>query len=184
MTIKNETFLMIFKLYEETYYLQRPRGACPRSNAMPDTWVRIFIAYWHERLKELKGTLECFFKVKQLRFVLRDASRPSSWQHQRCSDAWCREYIFGVDLHLKPLNQFNRQVLATLFEIFIFCSKIQLWFPEKIVDYLGWKTRENVVVLDFLAVDNFDFTRKIVKKNLDEKLVKMLRFWTHDTSFF
>ena len=30
------------------------------------------------------------------------------------------------------------------------------------------------MVLDFLAVDNFDFTRKIVKKNLDEKLVKML----------
>ena len=32
------------------------------------------------------------------------------------------------------------------------------------------KTRENVVVLDFKAVDNFDFTRKI----LVEKLVKML----------
>ena len=29
--------------------------------------------------------------------------------------------------------------------------------------FFGWKTRENVVVLDFLAVDNFDFTRKIVK---------------------
>ena len=28
--------------------------------------------------------------------------------------------------------------------------------------------------LDFLAVDNFDFTRKIVKKKLGEKLVKML----------
>ena len=27
-----------------------------------------------------------------------------------------------------------------------------------------------------LAVDNFDFTRKIVKKNLGEKLVKMLGF--------
>ena len=54
----------------------------------------------------------------------------------------------------------------TLFEIFIFCPKIQLWFPEKIVDFLGWKTRENVVFLDFLAVDNFDFTRKIVQKNL------------------
>ena len=51
-----------------------------------------------------------------------------------------------------------------MFEIFIFCPKIQLWFPEKIVDFLGWKTRENVVVLDFIAVDNFDFTRKIVKK--------------------
>ena len=30
--------------------------------------------------------------------------------------------------------------------------------------------------LDFLAVDNFDFTRKIVKKNLGEKLVKMFGF--------
>ena len=65
----------------------------------------------------------------------------------------------------------------TLFEIFIFCPKIQLWFPEKIVNFSGWKTRENVVVLDFLAVDNFDFTKKMVKKIWAEKLVKMLGFW-------
>ena len=32
------------------------------------------------------------------------------------------------------------------------------------------------MVLDVLAVDNFDFTRKIVKKILCEKLVKMLVF--------
>ena len=62
----------------------------------------------------------------------------------------------------------------TLFEIFIFCPKIQLWFPEKIVDFLGWKTRENVAVLDFLAIDNFDFTRKIFKKILGENLVKIM----------
>ena len=30
------------------------------------------------------------------------------------------------------------------------------------------------MVLDFLAVDNFDFTRKIVKRKLGEKIVKML----------
>ena len=62
-------------------------------------------------------------------------------------------------------ENWNELFLAvTLFEIFIFCPEIQLWFPEKIVDFFfGWKTRENVVVLDFLAVDNFDFTRKIVK---------------------
>ena len=42
--------------------------------------------------------------------------------------------------------------------------------------FFGCKSRENVVVLDFLAVDNFDFTRKIVKKYLGEKLVKMLGF--------
>ena len=41
---------------------------------------------------------------------------------------------------------------------------IQLWFPEQVVDFFGWKTRENVVLLDFLAVDNFDFTIKVVKK--------------------
>ena len=38
----------------------------------------------------------------------------------------------------------------TLFEIFILCPKIQHWFPEKIVDFLGWKTRENVGVLSKL----------------------------------
>ena len=36
------------------------------------------------------------------------------------------------------------------------------------------KTRENAAVLDFLAADNFEFTRKFVKKILGEKLVKML----------
>ena len=50
-------------------------------------------------------------------------------------------------------------------------------FTRKIVKKkLGRKNRENVVVLDFLAVDNIDFTRKIVKKILGEKLVKMLTF--------
>ena len=57
----------------------------------------------------------------------------------------------------------------TLFEIFIFCPKIQLWFPEKIVDFLGWKTRENVVV--------WDFTRKNVKKIWVKNSLK-LNFWT------
>ena len=92
----------------------------------------------------------------------------------------------------------------TLFEMFNFCTKIQLLFLEQIVDFFGWKTHENVVVLDFLAVDNFDFTRKIVdfyfgwkthenvvvpdflpidnfdftrKKKIGEKLAK-LNFWT------
>ena len=50
-------------------------------------------------------------------------------------------------------------------------------FTRKIVKtMLGEKTRENVEVLDFLAVDNFDFTRKIAKKMLGEKLVKMSGF--------
>ena len=87
------------------------------------------------------------------------------------------------------------------------CSKSSFFVQKFNFDFFGWKTRENVVVLDFLAVDNFDFTRTIVKKNsvknlwkccdfgliscwklwfhekncpknLGEKLVKMLGFWT------
>jgi len=43
-------------------------------------------------------------------------------------------------------------VIIKLFEIFIFCPKIQLRFPEKIDDFFwGEKPRENGVVLDFLA---------------------------------
>ena len=55
----------------------------------------------------------------------------------------------------------------TLFEIFIFCLfKNSTLISWKNVDFFFvWKTCENVVVLDFLGVDKFDFTRKIVKKN-------------------
>ena len=73
----------------------------------------------------------------------------------------------------------SKQVLFgvyTLFEIFLFCPKnSNLISREK----LSWvKTRKIDAVLDFLAVDNFDFTRKIVKKILGEKLVKMLGICT------
>ena len=72
----------------------------------------------------------------------------------------------------------------TLFEIFIFCPKIQLWFPEKIADFLGGeKLVKNVVVLDYLAVDNFDFPRKL-SIFLGEKLVKMLWFWTFSLKIY
>ena len=57
-----------------------------------------------------------------------------------------------------------------------FVQKFNFDFPKKLSIFLEWKTRENVVVWNFLAVDNFDFTRKIVKKNLSEELVKMLGF--------
>ena len=39
-----------------------------------------------------------------------------------------------------------------------------LRFTRRIVELFWVKTRENAAVLDFLAVVNFDFTRKIVKK--------------------
>ena len=59
-----------------------------------------------------------------------------------------RPKLFGFEGY-RPLQQksFTKPTfIGTLFEIFIFCPKNQLWFPGKIVDFFGWKTRENVGV--------------------------------------
>ena len=68
------------------------------------------------------------------------------WHHYQ--QVWKMTHFLSSKLMI--LNFITTQILEkiTLFEIFIFCPKIQLWFPEKIVDFLG------------------------------EKLVKMLWFWT------
>ena len=68
---------------------------------------------------------------------------------------WKKEFIL-----------WNKYWWHTLFEIFIFCPNSTLIYREDCRFFLGWKTRENVVVLGFLAVDNFDFTRKIVQKKI------------------
>ncbi len=71
-----------------------------------------------------------------------------------------------------------RYLAFTLFErrnLQFFVQKFNFDYPRKIVELFSVKTREKAAVLDFLAVDNFDFTRKIVKKNLGKKLVKVLR---------
>ena len=47
---------------------------------------------------------------------------------------------------------------------FLFVQKFNFDFLKK-CRFFVWKTCENVVVLDFLGVDKFDFTRKIAKKN-------------------
>ena len=97
-------------------------------------------------------------------------------KHDLLSGSWQIGSSFGTEREKIKLNAQSKIVIVTLFEIFIFCPKVQLWFPEKIVDFFGWKTPENVVALDFLAVDNFNSTIKIVKKKLDEKFVKMFEF--------
>ena len=69
-----------------------------------------------------------------------------------------------------------------------FVQKFNFDFPRKLSIFFWWKTRENVVVLDFLAVDNFDFTKKIVKKNLSEnswkcwglRLFSCWQLWFHE----
>ena len=48
----------------------------------------------------------------------------------------------------------------------IFVQKFNFDFPRKLSIVLGGKIRENDVVLDFLAIDSFDLTRKIVEKNI------------------
>ena len=107
------------------------------------------------------------------------------YDHANCIVFVCKYLLltYGALLFFKTRSLFSlyrachfllcAQVFHTVRNLH-FWSKIQLWLPEKIVDFNGWKTRENVVVLDLVAVDNFDFTRKMVKKILGEKVVKML----------
>ena len=47
---------------------------------------------------------------------------------------------------------------------------------RKIVNFFSWeKNRENVSSLDSVAFDNFDFTRKIVKKKLGQKYLGFVK---------
>ena len=62
-------------------------------------------------------------------------------------------------LHTHPTLSWH-----TVRNLHFFVEKFNFEFPRKLSIFFGWKTRENVGVLDFLAVDNFDFMRKIVKK--------------------
>ena len=87
-----------------------------------------------------------------------------SFHECRRLDPFCLSFSF-CHLHRNPpknwfeINDLFKEIHAykiimgywifTLFEIFMFCPKIQLWFPETIVDFF-----------------------------LGEKLVKMLWFWT------
>ena len=92
-------------------------------------------------------------------------------------------YIF-IELSLATFNELYFILGST------HCSKSS-FFVQKFnfvsrenCRFFGLKTRENVVVLDFLAVENFDFTRKIVKKNLGKNFVKMLWFFIFFLTLF
>ena len=79
---------------------------------------------------------------------------------------------------------------------FAHCSKSSFFVQKSNFDILRklsifwvWKTRENVEVLNFSAIDNFDFTRKIAKKMLGGKnrenvgVLSQLNFWTEISVF-
>ena len=57
-----------------------------------------------------------------------------------------------------------------------FVQKFKFEFTRKLSIFFRWKTRENVGILDFFGVDNFDFTRKIVKKKFGWKTRENLTF--------
>ena len=71
---------------------------------------------------------------------------------------------------MKLSNQYK------LFEIFIFCPKKSTLISRENCRFFWVKTRENVVDLDFLAVDNFDFTRKILDRKTRENVLSKLNF--------
>ena len=90
--------------------------------------------------------------------------------------------IFKRYKKFRHLHQWLKILLKHTVRNLHFLSKNSTLISRENCRFFGRKSRENVVVLDYLAVDNFDFTRKIVKKYLCEKLVK-LNFWTKNEDF-
>ena len=66
------------------------------------------------------------------------------------------------------MSHFSTKIITkldyhTVLNLHFLSKNITMIFPRKIVEFVELfcvKTRENAAVLDFLAVDNFDFTRK------------------------
>ena len=107
---------------------------------------------------------------------------PSDWATCPFHWHWCMELGSETELgrtHTpEPVSRHshegskNQRIFShyTLFEIFIFLSKNSTLISwEKLSNCFGWKTRGNAVVWNILAVDNIDFTRKIVKKKFGRK---------------
>ena len=74
----------------------------------------------------------------------------------------------GLLSHFSYLSLFSNEFIYLLkntncSKSSFFVQKCNFDFPRILSIFLGWKTRENVVVLYFLAVNNFEFTSKIVK---------------------
>ena len=62
--------------------------------------------------------------------------------------------------------------LLTLFKIFIFCPKIQLWFPEKIVDFFWVKNSWKCCGFGLFSCWQLWFHEKNCQKNLVKNLWK------------
>ena len=94
-----------------------------------------------------------------------------------------RETILLLSL-LSPYYRMTMLVEHTVPNLHFLSKNSTLISRENCQLFWGWKTRENVVVLGFLVVDNFDFTKKIVKKKIGWKTretvgrLSKLNFWS------
>ena len=114
-----------------------------------------------------------------------------------------QEYVLSLDIGTTTIKSFVYDQLGqiqghsskkvkkllllqfhTVRNLHFFFQKFNFELARKIIELFLVKTRENAAVWDFLAVDNFDFTRKIVKKIWGGKtsenvgVLSKLNFWT------
>ena len=146
-----------------------PKFKCDILSNFQTMWLQFCIFSDHEtRVLAKAGDAFCFLAT------LQHCAMPNLSQSSRSVILiqYLAKYVRPMEDQKRMLKESVRKLnnkKITLFEIFIFCPKIQLLISrDNCRFFFGWKIRENVGVLYFLAVDNFNFTRKIVKKNLDE----------------
>ena len=117
----------------------RIKRICRTSNLDSDKWI--FDFYYFPQSHSLYSPLKSLCNLQTLTF----SKSVYNWLPKKKQ---LKIKLKSSSLKI-PVGILSYESITTLFEIFIFCPKIQLWLHDKIAALTGWKTRENVVVLDF-----------------------------------
>ena len=173
----SEKMISIFKnTHSKLVFINFQKGCLTRN-----------ITQWAEMCHNFAN--ETFLRV--INTVWGDSSRQQKFSRSYCSLDICNS-SFVLNLTKKVLGEKNPCLFLakikatinffllsfTLFEIFIFCPKIQLWFLEKIVEFFGVKNSWKCCGFGLFTCWQLWFHEKNCQKNLGEKLVKMFWFWT------
>ena len=169
LKVNSSRLEQIMKIFNWDYNV--PKGAkivgCTHINAQSAVLIETLVALG---AKVKWAACNIFSTQNEVAAALAEAGISIyAWRGQSEEDFW---WCIQQCLCGKSIMEYTN--LHTVRNLHFLSKNSTLISSENCWSFWGEKTRENVVILDCLAVDNFDFTRKIVKKNLGEKLVKML----------
>ena len=133
-----------------------------RLNLIVKMKLHLFLEYYKKNTTEEEETL--------IRVPLSSLVTICALKQAKCLENFSTKYI-AKNLHSQLLKCCWKSLIFgdTLFEIFILCPKIQLWFPEKIVNFLGVKNSWKCCGFGLFSYWQLWFHEKNFQKNLGWK---------------